>query len=97
VYLPERLQGRHLEGARRAPRRPRQAEIDLLLVVANAAGYLAGYFWTVLVTLEPGHSRAEGAWALAIVYRLVSADYAARVPDDEATVVLHEGRAEASG
>ena len=70
-------------------RRRRQAEIDLLLVVANAAGY----FWTVYVTLEPWHPRAEGAYALAlaIVYRLVSADYAARVPDDEATVVLHEG------
>src|SRR6266545_3861070 len=69
--------------------RRRQAEIDLLLVAANAAGY----FWAVYVTLEPWHPGAEGAYALAlaIVYRLVSADYAARVPDDEATVVVHEG------
>jgi uncharacterized membrane protein len=69
--------------------RRRQAEIDLLLVVANAAGY----FWAVYVTLEPWHPRAEGAYALAlaVLYRLVSADYASRVPDDEATVVLHEG------
>src|SRR6266540_2229257 len=69
--------------------RRRQAEIDLLLVAANAAGY----FWAVYVTLERWHPGAEGAYALAlaIVYRLVSADYAARVPDDEATVVVHEG------
>ena len=69
--------------------RRRQAELDLLLVVANAAGY----FWAAYVTLEPWHPRAEGTYALAlaIVYRLVSADYAARVPDDEATVVVHEG------
>jgi uncharacterized membrane protein len=64
-------------------------ERDLLLVVANAAGY----FWAVYVTLEGWHPGAEGpyALALAIVYRLVSADYAARVPDDESTVVIHEG------
>ncbi len=69
----------------------RQAEIDLLLVAANAAGY----FWVVYTTLEAWHPRVEGAYALAlaIVYRLVAADYAARVPDDEATVVLHEGMA----
>jgi uncharacterized membrane protein len=69
--------------------RRRQAEIDLLLVVANAAGY----FWAVYMTLEPWHPRAEGfyALALAVVYRLVSADYATRVPDDKATVALHEG------
>jgi uncharacterized membrane protein len=68
--------------------RGRQAEIDLLLVVANAAGY----FWAVYTTLEAWHPGAEGAYALAlaIVYRLVSSDYAHRVPDDEATVVLHE-------
>jgi len=67
----------------------RVGEIDLLLVVANAAGY----FWTVYVTLEAWHPDAEGPYAvaLAIVYRLVSADYAARVSDDEATVVVHEG------
>ena len=69
--------------------RRRQAEIDLLLVVPNAAGY----FWAVYMTLEPWHPRAEGiyALALAVVYRLVSGDYANRVPDDKATVALHEG------
>ena len=70
-------------------RRRRHGEIDLLLVVANAAGY----FWAVYVTLEVWHPGAEGAaaLALAVIYRLVSADYAARVPDDEPTVVIHEG------
>ncbi len=69
--------------------RRRQAEIDLLLVVANAAGY----FWAVYTTLEAWHPSAEGAYALAlaIVYRLVSSDYANRVPDDQPTVMLHEG------
>jgi uncharacterized membrane protein len=69
--------------------RRRRSEIDLLLVVANAAGY----FWAVYVTLDAWHQSAEGAYALAlaVVYRLISTDYAARVPDDEATVVLHEG------
>jgi uncharacterized membrane protein len=69
--------------------RRRQAEIDLLLVVANAAGYFAA----VYATLEAWRPGLEGpcAVALAIVYRLVSSDYAHRVPDDEETVVVHEG------
>jgi len=69
--------------------RLRYAEIDLLLVVANAAGY----FWAVYTTLEPWRPTVEGpyALALAVLYRLVSADYASRVRDDEATVVVHEG------
>src|SRR6266545_3016982 len=69
--------------------RLRYAEIDLLLVVANAAGY----FWAVYTTLEPWRPNVEGpyALALAVLYRLVSADYASRVRDDEATVVVHEG------
>jgi uncharacterized membrane protein len=68
--------------------RRRQAEIDLVLVVANAAGY----FWAVHLTLEGWHPGLEGPYAvaLAVVYRLVSTDYAHRVPDDEATVVVHE-------
>ncbi|PWU24931.1 MAG: hypothetical protein C5B48_03875 [Candidatus Rokuibacteriota bacterium] len=69
--------------------RRRGEEIDLLIVVANAAGY----FWVVYVTLEAWQPRAE-AWfalALALVYRFVATDYAARVPYDEATVVVHEG------
>jgi uncharacterized membrane protein len=69
--------------------RLRYAELDLLLVVANAAGY----FWAVYTTLEPWRPNVEGpyALALAVLYRLVSADYASRVRDDEATVTVHEG------
>ena len=69
--------------------RLRHAELDLLLVVANAAGY----FWAVYTTLEPWQPKVEGPYALvlAVLYRLVSADYASRVRDDEATVVVHEG------
>jgi len=67
----------------------RQSEIDLFLVVANAAAY----FWAVYTTLELWHPGAEApyALALAVVYRLVSSDYADRVPGDEPTVVVHEG------
>ena len=63
--------------------------IDLVLVVANAAGY----FWAVHQTLEAWRPAAEGPYAvvLAVLYRLVAVDYAARVPDDSATVMLHEG------
>ena len=70
-------------------RRRSYGDIDVLLVVANAAGY----FWAVYRTLEPWRPGLEGIYALglAIVYRLVSADYAGRVPDDEATVAAHEG------
>ena len=67
----------------------RIGEVDLLLVVGNAAGY----FWVVYVTLEAWHPMATGpyALALAVVYRAAAADYAARVADDHATVRLHEG------
>lgn len=67
----------------------RTEPLDLLLVVANAAGY----FWAVYVTLEAVRPSLEGAWAvgLAILYRLVSADYASRVPDDPVPVLVHEG------
>jgi uncharacterized membrane protein len=63
--------------------------IDLVLVVANAAAY----FWAVYVTLEAWRPSWEGGYALglAVLYRLVAADYAARVPDDRVTVDLHEG------
>src|SRR5262245_1584587 len=69
----------------------RIGEVDLLLVVGNAAGY----FWVVYVTLQAWHPLAIGpyALALAVVYRAAAADYAARVPDDQATVILHEGLA----
>jgi predicted membrane protein DUF2339 len=67
----------------------RAERIDLVLVVANAAAY----FWAVYVTLEAWRPSWEGPYALglAVLYRLVAADYAARVPDDRATVDLHEG------
>jgi uncharacterized membrane protein len=67
----------------------RIGEVDLVLVVGNAAGY----FWVVYVTLDAWHPMATGpyALALAIIYRAAAADYAARVRDDQATVVLHEG------
>jgi uncharacterized membrane protein len=73
----ERAEGRRTEG------------IDLALVVANAAAY----FWAVYVTLEGWRPTWEGGYAvgLAVLYRLVSADYASRVPDDRVTVDLHEG------
>jgi uncharacterized membrane protein len=67
----------------------RIGEVDLLLVIGNAAGY----FWVVQATLEAWHPGAQAPWALALalVYRGAAADYAARVPGDRATVVLHEG------
>ena len=74
---------------RERARRERIGRIDLVLVVANAAGY----FWAVYVTLEAWRPLAEGPYALvlAVLYRLVAVDYAARVPEDSATVMLHEG------
>ena len=62
---------------------------DLILVVANAAAY----FWAVYVTLEPWRPGLEGPYAvaLAVLYRLVAADYASRVPGDRVTLVVHEG------
>jgi uncharacterized membrane protein len=64
-------------------------QIDLALVVANAAAY----FWAVYVTLEAWRPSWEGPYALglAVLYRLVAADYASRVPDDRVTVDVHEG------
>ena len=69
--------------------RERTEPIDLILVVANAAGY----FWAVYVTLEAWRPGGEGPYALslAVLYRLVAVDYNARVPDDAITVTLHEG------
>jgi uncharacterized membrane protein len=74
---------------RERARGERIGRIDLVLVVANAAGY----FWAVYVTLEAWRPLAEGPYALvlAVLYRLVAVDYAARVPEDSATVMLHEG------
>jgi uncharacterized membrane protein len=74
---------------RERARGERIGRIDLVLVVANAAGY----FWAVHVTLDTWQPLAEGPYALvlAVLYRLVAVDYAARVPEDSATVMLHEG------
>lgn len=67
----------------------RGRELDLAVVVANAAGFFAVAYWT----LEAWQPRAEVplALGLAVVYRLVSADYESRVPGDEGTVLVHEG------
>ncbi|HYB43916.1 MAG TPA: DUF2339 domain-containing protein [Candidatus Methylomirabilis sp.] len=63
--------------------------LDLALIVANAGGY----FWAVYITLEAWRPGLEAPWALALalLYRLASADYASRVPEDESTVIAHEG------
>ena len=65
--------------------------IDLLLAVANAAGY----FYAVHLTLAGWQPRAGAAWALAlsVLYRVVAAEHAARARRDEAAVVVHEGLA----
>ena len=69
----------------------RGRELDLALIVANAAAYFALAYWT----LDAWEPRLEVplALALAVVYRVVAADYARRVPDDAGTVVVHEGLA----
>ena len=67
----------------------RNEPIDLMLVVANAAGY----FWAVYFTLEATRPGLEAPWAvgLAVLYRLVSSDYGARVSADPVPVLVHEG------
>ena len=67
----------------------RSQPIDLILVVANAAGY----FWAVYFTLEATRPGLEAPWAvgLAVLYRLVSSDYGSRVSDDPGPVLAHEG------
>lgn len=69
----------------------RGRELDLALTVANAAAYFAFAYWT----LEAWQPRLEVplALALAIVYRLIAADYARRVPDDAGTAIAYEGLA----
>src|SRR4029077_736534 len=63
--------------------------IDLILVVANAAGY----FWAVYFTLEATRPGLEAPWAvgLAVLYRVVSSDYGSRVSADPVPVLVHEG------
>lgn len=67
----------------------RSQPIDLILVIANAAGY----FWAVYFTLEATKPGLEAPWAvaLAVLFRLVSTDYASRVSDDPVPVLVHEG------
>lgn len=69
--------------------RRRFMEIDLALVVANAAGY----FWAVYVTLERWWPVAEApyALALAVFYALLAAVYGERVGDDDPTGDIHLG------
>jgi uncharacterized membrane protein len=71
------------------PAARRTGGIDLLLVVANAAGY----FWAVYQTLEAWQPSAEApyAMALAVVYWVVAADCATRRADDPVPVALHQG------
>jgi uncharacterized membrane protein len=67
----------------------RSEPIDLILVVANAAGY----FWAVYFTLEATRPGLEAPWAvgLAVLYRVVSSDYGSRVSADPVPVLVHEG------
>jgi uncharacterized membrane protein len=67
----------------------RAQQLDVVLVVANAAAY----FGAVYITLEAWRPGLEGPWALALaaLYRLLAADYGSRVPDDLVTVLAHEG------
>jgi uncharacterized membrane protein len=82
VFLAVPLFRERAEGRRVHP-------IDLALVVANAAAY----FWAVYVTLEAWRPSWEGPYALglAVLYRLVAADYASRVAGDRVGVDVHEG------
>ncbi|HSB41253.1 MAG TPA: DUF2339 domain-containing protein, partial [Methylomirabilota bacterium] len=82
VFLAVPLVRERAEGRRVDP-------LDLALVVANAAAY----FWAVYVTLEGWRPSWEGPYALglAVLYRLVAADYASRVAGDRVGVDVHEG------
>jgi uncharacterized membrane protein len=82
VFLAVPLFRERAEGRRADP-------IDLALVVANAAAY----FWAVYVTLEAWRPSWEGPYALglAVLYRLVAAEYASRVAGDRVGVDVHEG------
>lgn len=74
---------------RERPEGGRAGQIDLALVVANAAAY----FWAVYVTLEAWRPAWEGPYALvlAVFYRLIAADRGSRSSEDRATVDVHEG------
>ena len=69
--------------------RRRWVEIDLALVVVNAAGY----FWAVYVTLERWWPAAEApyALALAVLYAILAAVYGERVAGDDPTGDIHLG------
>jgi uncharacterized membrane protein len=63
--------------------------VDLLLAVANAAGY----FYAIHVTLAGWQPGAGAAWALglSVLYRAVAAEHAGRAPNDTTAAVVHEG------
>jgi uncharacterized membrane protein len=72
--------------------RTRERDLDLILVVVNAAGYFGAIYWT----LEATSPRAEApyALALAVLYAAVAAESRRRVPDDEASPLIHLGIAD---
>lgn len=72
--------------------RSRARDIDLIFVIANAAGY----FWAVYWTLEASHPQAAGpyAMALAVLYAAVAAESRRRVPEEETAVLVHLGVAD---
>ncbi len=72
--------------------RTRERDLDLILVVVNAAGYFGAVYWT----LEATWRRAEApyALALAVLYAAVAAEARRRVPDDEASPLIHLGIAD---
>ncbi len=74
---------------RRGAARSRVGPFDLLLAVANAAGY----FYAVHLTLADWQPRIAAAWALglALVYRAVAAEHESRAPDDTDAISVHEG------
>ena len=75
--------------AREVVGRRRAVDLDLALVVANAAGY----FWAVYVTLERWWPVAEApyALALAVLYAVLAALYGERVSADDPTGDVHLG------
>ena len=72
--------------------RTRERNLDLILVVVNAAGYFGAVYWT----LEATRPRAEAPYALllAVLYAAVAAESRRRVPDDEASPLIHLGIAD---
>ena len=70
----------------------RVRQIDLLFVVANAAGYFAAVYRTLEAT-RPA-AEAPVALALAVLYAAVASESRRRVPDDEVGALIHLGIAD---